>query len=240
MRTNAASRLVTRPRALILAAVAAAASLAAWEPGFAGDEKPKKNDVATMDLDLLQENLLKIWIIEESSGQHNQRRIAQKSFDALISPVEPTGDPEKDKEQAALRKKLDKELRHYMLLELDGSIECVDLVDRVLGTKVTLGSVDAEKRRILAKSLPEIAWRNLSLDDALADLGKKAGVPIDFPRLPRTLQLEVSYETSAGMPLLTVLQFINSQHPIEWTFDGAGGLKVRYLGEIPTGPGGRR
>ena len=51
-------------------------------------------------------------------------------------------------DRVVVRKKLDKELRHYMLLELDGSIECVDLVDRMLGTKVTLGSVDAEKRRI--------------------------------------------------------------------------------------------
>lgn len=185
-----------------------------------------------VDMELLRESLLKIWIIEESSSRYNQARIGEKSFDAMLAKSEPTGDPERDKENAAAVKKLDKEVRHYLLLELDGAIECVDIADRVLGTKVTLSGDDAERRRFLTREVPALAWRNVALGDAFKDLERKMGIEIDFPPLPRNLSLEISYEAPAGLALYNVLEFINSEHPIRFEVKN-GRLEVRYMGEIP-------
>lgn len=215
--------------ALLFAAAAGAASLLFAVPSR--DAAAEGKGLA-VDLELLRENLLKIWIIEESSSRYNQARIGEKSFDAMLAKSEPTGDPEKDRENAAAAKKLDKEVRHYLLLELDGAIECVDIVDRVLGTKVTLSGDDADRRRFLTREVPALKWSNVGLGDALLDLGRKLKIDVDFPPLPRHVVCEISYEAPGGLSLFNVLEFINSEHPIRWEVQGEK-LVVRYMGEIP-------
>lgn len=223
----------------VLAGALAVAAASAASLGARAEDPPKpaRPDVATMDLELLRESLLKIWIIEESSSRHNQSRIAQKSFEGLTGPVS-TGDAELDAKNVEARKKLVKETRHYLLLELDGSIEAVDICDRVLGKKATLDAATLDRRLFFSQKLPAINWRTVLLQEALQDLSKTIGTPIDFPVLPKNLTLEVSFEGPAGFTLEGVLDFLKEQHPLEWKYEN-GRLDVRYMGEIPKGPGHR-
>jgi hypothetical protein len=201
-------------------------------------EGSSKQDVSNMDLDLLRENLLKIWIIEFTSQEFNQRRIAQKSFEGL-NPVAPTGDPEVDRKNEEGRKKTSWELKHYLLLEYDGAIEAIDIVDRVVGTKVSLDPAAAEQRRFFAKSLGEIKWKNILLQAAIADLAKWTDTPISLhPEIPKNVTLELSFEAPAGFSVQSVLEFLNSQHPIEWKWVD-GKVEVWYLGDLPKNPLGR-
>jgi hypothetical protein len=204
----------------------------------AGPEDPKKQDVSNMDLDLLRENLLKIWIIEYTSQAYNQGRIAEKSFEAL-NPAPPTGDPETDRKNAEGRRKTDKELRHYMALELDGSIEAIDICDRVLGQKVAIDPTELEKRRFLLKELPEFRWSSKLLQDCLAELQRLTSTTIELhPVIPKNVTLEVSLESPAGYTVQAVLEYINGIHPIEWKYEN-GKLDVTYLGDLPRTPYGR-
>jgi hypothetical protein len=229
------SRLRTRTIAIAAAALLVGAGVAGSLPALG---EGGKQDVSNMDLDLLRENLLKIWIVEYSSQQHNMRRIGEKSFEGL-NPVPATGDPETDRKNAEGRRLTDKHLRHYMLLELDGAIESVDICDRVLGSKVSVDAGVAEQRKFLASELPEINWSNVLLQDAVADLAAKLGVEAQLhPVIPKNLTLEISFQGPKGYALLNVLEYINSIHPITWKYE-AGKLDVTYIGEIPKNPYGR-
>lgn len=229
---------VRRAASLALTLAAAVAGAGLVRAASALGEGSQKQDVSNMDIDLLKENLLKLWIIEFTSDQYNQSRIAQKSFEAL-NPVAPTGNPELDRKNEEARKKTDKELRHYLFLELDGCIEAVDIADRVLGTKISLDPADAEKRRFFQQALPEFEWRSVLLQDALRDLAKKTGTAIELhPEIPKNVTLEVSLQAPAGFSVQGVLEYLNGIHPIEWKYEG-GKLDVFYLGDIPKTPFGR-
>ena len=233
---------MTRTVRSLLSAVVAAVALVSGAlfvtAAARGGDKPKQ-DVSNMDLDLLRESLLKIWIIEYTSDAYNQSRIAEKSFEGL-NPAPPTGDPELDRQNAEGRRKTDKELRHYMGLELDGSIEAIDICDRVLGQKVAIDAAEAERRKFLLKELPEFKWRNVLLQDALRDLSRMTGVPIDLhPEIPKNVTMEVSLESPAGYTVTAVLEYINGIHPIEWKYEG-GRLDVTYMGDLPKSPYGPR
>lgn len=237
--TTRAARVVRRAAAASATAAALFAGAGVVGAVSAHGEGSTKQDVSNMDLDLLRENLLKIWIIEFTSQQYNQSKIAQRSFEGLVGASESTGDPEKDRLRAEARKKTDKELRHYMLLELDGAIEAVDICDRVLGTKNAVDGSVAEARQFLSRELPAIAWKNILLQDAVAELGRTLGVTTALhPTLPKNLTLEISFDAPAGMSVLGVLEYINSIHPVGWKYE-AGKLDITYLGEIPKNPYGR-
>jgi len=217
----------------VLAGVVAVSAVSA--ESARGDGGPKKSDVSNMDLDLLRESLLKIWIVEFTSVNYNQSRIAQFSWDGL-NPVPPSGNPELDKQNQEGRVKLAKTLRHYLLLDLDGAIEGVDICSRVLGTKATVDPSVVAARRVLGQELPDISWNNLLLQDALNDLSAKTGVPIELhPTIPSFLTLEISFQAPAGFTVQGVLEYIKTLHEIEWkVIDGK--LDVTYLGEIPKNP----
>lgn len=218
--------------AAVLAGVAGVGALTARGDGEA------KQDVSNMDVDFLRESLLKLWIIEYTSSNYNQSKIAKFSFEGL-NPGVPTGDAELDAKNEAARKKTSKDLRHYLLLELDGSIEAVDIVDRVLGTKVVLSPAEAERRRFFTAALPAISWKNRLLQDALQDISRLTGTPVELhPVIPKNLTLEISFDAPAGFNVQNVLEYINSIHPVEWKYDG-GKLDVNYLGDIPKNPYGR-
>lgn len=188
-----------------------------------------------MDLDLLRENMLKIWIIEYTSSNYNQSRIAEKSFEGL-NPVPPTGDPKMDRENEEARKKVEKHLRHYLLLELDGAIEAVDIVNRVLGQQVAIEGAEADRRRFLTKSLPGISWKNRLLQDAVRDLSSMTGVTCELhPEIPKNVTLEISLDSPAGYTVQGVLEYINGIHPIEWEYKD-GRLDITYMGDIPKHP----
>lgn len=222
---------------LTLAAMAGGAAAIGAGSALCGDE-PRKQDVSNMDLDLLRENLLKLWIIEFTSHEYNWSRIAQISFEGLISPGS-TGDPELDRKNEEGRKKTEKSLRHYLLLELDGCIEAQDICDRVLGAKAQLSAADIEKRRFFFRELDAIKWNSILLQDALAELSRATGTPIALhPEIPKNVTLEVSLDAPKGFSVQNVLEYLSGMHPIEWKYEG-GKLDVTYLGDIPRGPYGR-
>ncbi len=184
--------------------------------------------VEEMDLDLLREKLLKIWIIEESSDRHNQRRIAEKSFKGF-TPYEPTGDAEKDAENLAEIRKNDKHLRHFLTLEMDNSIEVIDICKRVLGLHVKAPSTNKAIQELLAQELPEIKWRNKELGAALQDLGRRIGKTVHFKGLAKNEEAHIDVEFPAGFTLGQAIEFIREWHPMKFEYKD-GELFFTYTG----------
>lgn len=185
-------------------------------------------DIDSMQLDLLEENLLKIWIVEESSERYNQMRIGQKSFEGLI-PVEPTGNPELDAKNREEQKRLNWELTHYIKLELDGAIQVIDIARRVLGEQPRLDEVARARKQFLAREMPDIKWRWITLDKALQDLGSKLGVRVELTGVPEHTKLEVNL-TLEGATVEQLIDFLLQQHFMKWTYENDV-LKFEYMGE---------
>lgn len=207
-----------------------AVSLTGTAQGQEGEGEPElgKAGVMEMDVDFLREKLLKLWIIEEASDRHNQRRIAEKSFKGM-TPLEPTGDPEKDAANRAEYLKNDKHLRHYLLLELDNCIEAVDISRHTLGIHLRPPNDDRALKSFLEQELPEIKWSNVSLDKAFEDLGRKIGTPVDFSGIGANEDVRIDLTFDPGFQLQQVLEYIISIHPVEWRYEG-GRLIVHYMG----------
>ena len=189
--------------------------------------------VMQMDVDFLREKLLKLWIIEEASDRHNQRRIAENSFKGM-TPVDPTGDPAVDAENRAAYLKNDKHLRHYLLLELDNCIEAVDIARHTLGIHLRPPNDDRALKAFLEQELPEVKWNNITLDKAIEDLGHKIGTPVDFSGIADNEDVRIDLQLDPGFQLQQALEYIIAIHPIEWSY-ADGRLVVRYLGsgELP-------
>ena len=184
--------------------------------------------VMTMDVDFLREKLMKIWIIEEASDRHNQRRIAQKSFLGM-TPVDPTGDAEADAENRAAYLKNDKHLRHYLMLEYENAIEAIDIGKHTLGTHLRPPKTDAVLKAFLDQEIPEIVWRNKKLDAAMEDFGRKIGVTVEFGGIADNEDVVIDVSLPAGFQVRQALEYINNIHPIQWTYED-GKLTVRYMG----------
>lgn len=215
-------------RSFVPLAVAIAGFFAVSLFGAATASEQGPDDVSNMDLDFLQEKLLKIWIIEEAGDRHNQRRIAEKSFKGM-TPLEPTGDAENDAINREEYLKNDKHLRHFMLLELDGAIEVIDICNHVLGRQLVGEDTDAALKELLDKELPAIKWRNKKLDWAMKDLGKKLGVPVDFDGIASNEDVRIDLELDAGFTFQNALEYIMSYHAMDYSLEG-GRLKFSYLG----------
>lgn len=189
--------------------------------------------IMDMDTDFLREKLLKLWIIESASERHNQRRIAEKSFKGM-TPLDPTGDAAVDAENRAEYLKNDKHLRHYLLLELDNCIEAIDIARHTLGIHLKPPHDDKALKAFLEQELPAISWRNILLDEAMADLGRKIGTPVDFSGIGDNEDVRIDLTLDPGFQLQQALEFIIEIHPIEWTYED-GRMIVRYMGsdELP-------
>jgi hypothetical protein len=146
-----------------------------------------------------------------------------------MTPLEPTGDAEADAINREEYLKNDKHLRHYMLLELDGAIEVIDICNHVLGRQITRDTTAADMKELLEKVLPEIKWRNKKLDWALQDLGRKLGVPVDFSGIAKNEDVRIDLELDAGFTFQNALEYIMAYHPMDYTLEG-GRLKFSYLG----------
>ncbi len=222
---------MTRPLTWLAAVVVAAVGFVgtASLPGAHGEESRKKPvDFQTMNLPLLEENLLKIWIVEESSDLYNQARIAQKSFEGLI-PVEPTGDAELDAKNREEQKQLNFELTHFLKLELDGAIQVVDILRRVLGKQPRLDPKAKELKEFLGRDVPTIKWRWLTLDRALQDMGAKLGIRVELKGVPVNTKLEVNLHLE-GAAVAQLIDFLLEQHNMEWTYSDKV-LTFSYIGK---------
>lgn len=197
-------------------------------PSPAHGEGDEASDLMTMDLEFLREKLLKIWIIEEASDRHNQRRIAQNSFKGL-TPVDPTGDPEVDAENRAVYMKNDKHLRHYLMLEYENSVEAIDICKRVLGLNLKPPKTDEVLNAFLDQEIPDIVWRDKKLDAAMLDFGRKIGVVVEFTGIADNEDVVIDVSLPAGFQVRQALEYINNIHAIRWTYE-SGKLSVRYIG----------
>jgi hypothetical protein len=200
------------------------------------DAEAEKNaqrwSLDTLDLGLLHENLLKIHIVEASSERHNQRLIAKTSFEAMTADSESTGDAEVDAANAAARRKMDFQLRTYLLLELDGAIETIDTLQRVLGKNLVTDPTKAETRKFLQRDAPAISWRNRELVSALKEFGTKLGVAVEVTGIPKTVELFIDLLLE-GANVEQAIGFIVSHHEMKWTFE-KGTLKFEYM-NLPDG-----
>jgi hypothetical protein len=218
---------------LLTGAALAAGFVAISLTGSASGEEEEtalgSGGVMDMDVDFLREKLLKLWIIESASDRHNQRRIAEKSFKGM-TPLDPTGDPEVDAQNRAEYLKNDKHLRHYLLLELDNSIEAVDIARHTLGIHLKPPHDDRALKAFLEQELPAISWSNTKLDQAFADLGRKIGVPVDFSGIGPREDVRIDLTLDPGFQLQQALEFIIEIHPIRWEYKD-GRMIVNYLGD---------
>jgi hypothetical protein len=184
--------------------------------------------VESLDLSLLQESLLKVHIVETASERHNQRRVAQKAFVGVTADFGATGDAEMDARNAAAKKQLDFELNHYLKLELDGSIEMIEILQRVLGKNLISDPATAALKRILRKECPDIDWRNKDVVQALKEFGRSVGVPVQVTGIPKNTTLEI-YLTLEGADVGSALSIITTQDAFrfKWKYED-GMFKFEY------------
>lgn len=200
------------------------------------DEEEAKNaqrwSLESLDLGLLRENLLKIHIVEASSERHNQRLIAKTSFEAMTADTESTGDAEMDARNAEARRKMDFQLRTFILLELDGSIETIDTLQRVLGKNLVSDPSMAETKQFLERDAPAISWRNKELVSALKEFGAQLGVGTEVTGIPKNTELFIDLFVE-GATVEQAIGFIVSHHEMKWKYE-KGTLKFEYL-DMPEG-----
>ncbi len=215
-------------RHLVPAAALAAGFVLVSFAGAARGAGDAQSDVMTMDVDFLREKLLKLYIIEEASDRHNQKRIAEDSFKGM-APLVPTGDEAVDAENRAAYLKNDKALRHYLLLEYDNSIEAIDICNHVLGTALRAPRGKSRAvREFLDQEVPAIDWRSTPLAAALQDLGRKIHTPVDFSGIAKNEDVRIDLNLE-GFTVEQTLEFIRGIHEIAWEYKD-GRLIVRYLG----------
>ena len=83
-----------------------------------------------------------------------------------MTPLDPTGDPEKDAANRAEYLKNDKHLRHYLLLELDNCIEAVDIAKHTLGIHLRPPQTDQALKSFLEFRGADVWIMNLSSEVA--------------------------------------------------------------------------
>lgn len=219
----------------LLLPVACAAAFAAGLLAMTAPSEPvvaqerKVRTVDDMDLDLLRENLIKIWIIDESSHRYNQQNIAETSFELML-PLEPTGDPKIDEENRLARRKAIFQLDNWLRLELDGAIEIIDICSRVLGQNAPKGGDGKALAKVLSKEMPvDVVWSGVSVDDAIRDFGRKAGVEVSFPGLPKGVQQELNLTAPAGFTIGQLLDMMLEYGGVQWDYKD-GVFHFRYVG----------
>jgi hypothetical protein len=166
--------------------------------------------IVDLDLDLLRQNLLKFFILEEESQIH-QLALKRLKFeqDAVEQRQLALGDPKymkmaKDRERA---------VRHFLWLEREGAIEVMSIVYRILGDKTRLTDAKSEWLGILETPISDIAWKALELDRAMADLGSRVGVEV-VCEMPLTQIPFITLSMERGT-LETAISVIREIHPIQ-------------------------
>jgi hypothetical protein len=166
--------------------------------------------VFDMDIGLLQQNLLKFFVLEEESRIHQHKL---KELKLVKEAVEAGQLQNPDPKYLTMAKKREKHIVHYLRQEMEGAIEVYDIIGRVLGDTVRLKETGGEWRRLLDTPVKDIAWKQMPLDEALQDLGRKVGIPV----VAELDLIEVPYITLTidRGTLETVINMIRDIHPVE-------------------------
>jgi hypothetical protein len=177
------------------------------------DGKRVPQTVQDMDLDILRKNLLKFFVFEEESVKH-QEQLAKLKFEKQVIEKDQlaTANPKLLK----LAKKRERWVVHYMRLEKESAIELLDIISRCIGDKVRLHDDGNEWRRIRETPVKGIFWDNLPLDQALAELGKKVGVPV-VAEIPLIEVPYISLKVDTAN-LEALIKMITDIHPMDVKF----------------------
>lgn len=180
------------------------------------EAKRELKKVENMDLPFLKGNLTKLYILEGESQLHEVRlkelEMASKFAENL---KENLGQTDEEKKADVKRHK---HIVHYMYMERDNAVEVWNILNQVLGIRLTLDedNEEAQLRALLNKEIDRIEWRNRDTVEALQELGKMVGVPVQVD-LPPFMELQITLSVE-NVTLETVLGLIQANQPLEWRY----------------------
>ncbi len=177
------------------------------------EAKRKLKKLEDMDLPLLEQNMLKIYVLEGESKRHELRL---KELEIATRYRHMIGEKPKTPEEEAARIKRHKHVLHYLYMERENAIEVWDVINKVLGERLVLPDDDEELRKLLAKNIEKIEWVDKDLEDALQELGDLIGVAVELdlpPYVEMTVKLSVENVT-----VETVIKMICKWHHLDWTY----------------------
>jgi hypothetical protein len=213
--------VVNRLRAVLLGGAvlcaAGAAALALQDPPAEADPDRKTGD--DMDIPLLQENLLKIYVTERESAIDVTRLeewkwAAQEFGDLGRDTLQQLTDT-----QIEDMKKRDKHIFHHLIMEKTNAIQVINVVDKVLGTDVHLPGEGRAARRILTTVIESFQLpRGTDLRDAIAKLGEVLGceTKAELPPL-NNYTVSLLREQCTGEVLIKALC---DYHPLTYRIEG--------------------
>jgi hypothetical protein len=189
-----------------------------------GRKVRKLKKLEDFDLPYLNQQMVKLYILEGESKRHELRlkelKLAAEFID-MVGKVQKTKDSEED------RIKRHKHVVHYVWMERDNAIEVWDIVNRVLGDVLEVPEDNALLREILKKEIPSIQWKNQDVETALYEIGRIAGVEIELD-IPGNIELSVNL-SAENLTVKMVLDFLSNQFNLDWRFVN-GKFFFAYMG----------
>ena len=190
------------------------------------EAKRELEKVENMDLPLLKGNLTKLYILEGESSLHEVRlkelQLASKFAERLKDTL---GQTEEEKEADVKRRK---HIQHYLFMERDNATEVWHILNQVLGVRLQLEGDDSELRAILGKEVAAIHWTNKDVVEAIQELGRLAGVPVEV-NLPPNTEMTISLNVE-NVTVETVIQLICDFQQMEYKYAN-GKLIFATLGD---------
>jgi hypothetical protein len=179
-------------------------------------DKRKKRELKKledMDLPLLQQEMVKMYILEGESKRHEIRlkelKLAAEFLD-MMGKIQESKESEKDKE------KRHRHVTHYVRMERDNAIEVWDVINRVLGDVLVVPEDDEILREILKKEIALVEWKDVDVEAALYELGRLADVEVEVD-FPDTDEMYITL-TAENMTVQMIIDFICNEHDLDWRF----------------------
>ncbi|MHC4860281.1 MAG: hypothetical protein ACYTDY_09350 [Planctomycetota bacterium] len=171
--------------------------------------KRKLKKLEDMDLPLLRQNMTKIYILE---GQNRIHEARLEELKAVAKMLEAVNDPKFEEE----KHKRHKHTLHYLYMERENSIEIWHVINLVLGDVLELNDPDEEFRKILQLNVKKIEWVGKDLEEALYELGRMVGIPVEAD-LPPYMDITVSLSVE-NVTVETVIKLICNIHPLDYKY----------------------
>jgi hypothetical protein len=90
------------------------------------------------------------------------------------------------------------------------------VINLVLGDELRLDDPDEELRRILQMTVKKIEWQGKDLEEALYEIGRMIGVPVEAD-LPPYMDITVNLSVE-NVTVETVLGLICEIHPLDYKY----------------------
>lgn len=237
---RAPDRLRGRPAALLLAAAAILGAGCLAAAAAAGQEAPRRASVEDMDMGLLQNRLLKIYVCEKEAA------LNAKALEKLRISLEAAGTGKvtlesRTKEQIEEDARREKDISHYLLFEKTNAIQMIQIVDRILGTEVHLAGEGRADRAILDRKvelieIPRGPKGGTDIREAAKIISEVLGCPVRVEQ-PDTdiFRLWFTMGPTTGE---AIIKQVASSQPFDWKIvDGTLVFRHRDLAEGASGEG---